>query len=106
MGSRLRSRWRNLRHRDRMPRDLDNEMRAIFDLLVDEGRARGLPAHPAIVRVGTRRHTTLAIGIGANTAMFRMLNALIDHGVDIFTPFDAVLPAARGPRQLASYLSP
>ena len=28
----------------------------------------------------------------------------IDTGVDIFTPFDAVLPAARGRRQLASYL--
>jgi predicted permease len=28
----------------------------------------------------------------------------IDSGVDIFTPFDAVLPAARGRRQLASYL--
>ena len=28
----------------------------------------------------------------------------IDHGVDIFTPWDAVLPAARGRRQLASYL--
>ena len=28
----------------------------------------------------------------------------IDTGVDIFTPFDAVLPASRGRRQLASYL--
>lgn len=28
----------------------------------------------------------------------------VDSGVDIFTPFDAVLPAARGRRQLASYL--
>jgi predicted permease len=28
----------------------------------------------------------------------------IDTGVDIFTPFDAVLPAGRGRRQLASYL--
>jgi predicted permease len=28
----------------------------------------------------------------------------IDTGIDIFTPFDAVLPAARGRRQLASYL--
>jgi len=28
----------------------------------------------------------------------------VDSGVDIFTPFDAVMPAARGRRQLASYL--
>lgn len=28
----------------------------------------------------------------------------IDTGIDIFTPFDAVLPASRGRRQLASYL--
>ena len=40
--------------------------------------------------------------IGVLPKGFRGLD--VDHGIDIFTPFDAVLPAARGRRQLASHL--
>src|SRR5436190_749745 len=40
--SRLRSLWRNLVHRGRVDRDLDDEVRGMFDLLVDEKRGSGL----------------------------------------------------------------
>jgi predicted permease len=40
--SRLRSLWRNLRHRDRVERDLDDEMNSTLDLLIDEKIAAGL----------------------------------------------------------------
>ena len=40
MLARLRSLWRNLRHRDRVDGDLDHEVRAVFDLLVDHGYLR------------------------------------------------------------------
>ncbi len=42
MLSRLVSLWRNLRHRDRVDRDLDDEVRAVFDILVDEKIRAGM----------------------------------------------------------------
>ena len=56
MLSRLRSLWRNLRHRDRVDRDLDNEVRAVFDILVDEKIKAGLSLEQA------RRAATIELG--------------------------------------------
>jgi predicted permease len=39
---RLRSLWRNLVHRDRVDRDLDDEVHGMFDLLIEEKRRSGL----------------------------------------------------------------
>jgi predicted permease len=54
--SRISSLWRNLVHRDRVERDLDDEVRAAFELLVDEKRRAGLPPAEA------RRAATLELG--------------------------------------------
>jgi predicted permease len=118
--ARLRSLWRNLLHRDCVERELDDEMRATLDLLIDEKLAAGIEPGEARrralielnriepikeqvrdVRAGIMidtlmqdvkyawRHMrrapgfaaaailTLAFGIGANTAMFTMLNAIV-----------------------------
>jgi predicted permease len=56
MLARLRSVWRNLRHRDRVDSDLDHEVRAVFDLLVDEKVKSGLSLEQA------RRAATLELG--------------------------------------------
>ena len=45
--SRLRAFWRNLRYRDQVERDLDDEMRATLDLLIDEKVAAGLDPREA-----------------------------------------------------------
>jgi predicted permease len=117
--AKLSSMWRNLRHRDRVERDLDDELKATLDLLIDEKVAAGVEPGEArrrsmielnriepikeqvrYVRAGMLidtlfqdlkyaiRHMrrspafavaailTLAFGIGANTAMFTMLNAI------------------------------
>ena len=42
MFSRLRSLWRNLVHRSRVERDLDEEVRTAFDLLEAEKRRAGM----------------------------------------------------------------
>jgi putative ABC transport system permease protein len=47
MMSRLSSAWRNLVHRDRTERDLDDEVRAAFELLVDEKMRSGLSQESA-----------------------------------------------------------
>jgi predicted permease len=54
--SRLSSLWQNLAHRDRVERDLDAELRAMFDLLVDEKIRAGMDPNSA------RRAATLEIG--------------------------------------------
>jgi predicted permease len=118
--SRLSTLWRNLVHRDVVDRELDEEMRAMFDLLVDEKMQAGMPAEQARraaklelggvepvkqhvreersgayleafakdVRYGLRmlrRNVgftlvvvlSLAAGIGANSAIFSVANALL-----------------------------
>ena len=54
--SRLRSLWRNVAHRDRVERDLDHELSAAFELLVDEHLQKGAPPAEA------RRAATLQLG--------------------------------------------
>jgi hypothetical protein len=48
--SRLRSLWRNLRHRGRITREIDDELRGTFDAIEQEHRQAGLSAEEA------RRH--------------------------------------------------
>ena len=56
MWTRLRSLWRNLWHRDRVDRELDSEVGAVFDILVDEKIKSGLSLEQA------RRAATLELG--------------------------------------------
>ena len=127
--ARLFSLIRNLLRRDRMQRELDDELRAMFDLLVEEKVAGGMPPWQARraaamemdgveplkdrvrdVKMGVHidallqdvRHAfrlfrrapgfagaailTLALGIGANTAMFSVLNTLAFQRLSIPDP--------------------
>jgi len=129
MLAQLRSLWRNLVHRDRMQRDLEDELRAMFDLLVEERIARGMQPWEARrattielggveslkervrdVKMGVFvdnlaqdvkhafRHfrrspgfaiaaiLTLMLGIGANTAMFSVLDTLTFRRLSIADP--------------------
>src|SRR5882724_4699236 len=54
--ARLASLWRNLRHRPAVDADLDEELTAVFDALVDEHVSAGMTAADA------RRAATLAMG--------------------------------------------
>jgi putative ABC transport system permease protein len=116
---RIRNLFRNLIHRDRVERDVENELNAYVDLLADEYRAAGHDPHHAArearvktggvqqvkegvlaartgavietlwhdVRFGVRllcrtpsfaaaAIISLALGIGANSAVFGLLNAI------------------------------
>lgn len=118
--SRLTSLWRNLVHRNRLERDLDDELRATYQLLVSEKRQAGMqPAEArraAMLEIGgveavkeqvrdaragalvdellrdvrysarlLRRNPlftltvvlTLALGIGANSAVFSAINSVL-----------------------------
>ena len=54
--SRIASLWRNVVHRDRVDRDLDDEVRTVYSLLVQEKMKRGLDQAEA------RRAATLELG--------------------------------------------
>jgi hypothetical protein len=120
MIARLRSLFRNVRHRARLDRDLDNELSATLDLLVREKIDAGMPpeaarraaaielGHVSSIREQVRERrtgagldtfvqdvrfaarllirnplftlvatTSLAICIGANTAVFTLVNRLL-----------------------------
>ena len=62
MLSRLRSLWRNLIHRGRTDRDLDEEVTSVFDLAVEEKIRAGLDPAKA------RRQTLLELGRPASLA--------------------------------------
>ena len=135
--------WRNLRHRERVERELDDEMKATLDLLIDEKIAAGLSPQDARrrslielggiepikervrdIRSGMLMDTllqdvkyavrqirrtpgfaaaailTLAVGIGANTAMFTMLNAIVLKRLPIERPDELVAIAPLNSRGL------
>lgn len=135
MLSRLRSVWRNLRHQDRVDRDLDHEVNAVFDLLVDEkmaaGQTREQAQRSAMLELGRPHAITqqvreersgatidavvkdirygarmlranpgftavvvlsLAVGIGANSAVFSVANALMLRTLNVPQPDELFAP--------------
>ena len=129
MQARLRSVWRTLRHRDAVDRDLDDEVRAVFEILVDEKTRAGMSLERARraatielgrehaitqqvrearagasldavikdVRYGARMLRanpgftavvvlSLAAGIGANSAIFSIANAVLLKTLPIAEP--------------------
>jgi predicted permease len=142
--ARLASLWRNLRHRNARDGDLDAEVRAVFEILVDEKRRAGMTRDDARraatlelgrvdaitqqvreeragasidalikdVRYGARMLRanpgftavvvlSLAVGIGANSALFSVANALLFRALPVPQPgqlhlvrFQSRLPVA------------
>jgi hypothetical protein len=129
LGCRLRSLWRNLVHRRRVDRDLDDEVRTAFELLVAErirtgmsaadarraatielGRVDAIEQHVRDVRAGAfvsacvqdvrygarlllrnplfalTATLSLAVGIGANTAIFSLVNVLMLRDLRVADP--------------------
>ena len=129
MLSRLRSLWRNLRQRDHVDRELDDEVRGMFDMLVEDKIRRGMTPEEARrtatfelgrvdavtqevretragagldslmrdARYGARLLVanpgftaivvlSLAIGIGANSALFSVANALLLQALPVPNP--------------------
>jgi predicted permease len=147
--SRLGSLWRNLRHRDRVDRDLDEELRSTVDALADEKMRAGMSRdgarraaalelggiesvkervrdvrsgsvltgigrdlaytwrlmkrQPAFVLVSV---LTLAVGIGANTAIFTLVDAVLLSSLPVERPEQLIavdVVTDRGRRQNVSY---
>jgi putative ABC transport system permease protein len=133
MWGRLRSLWNNLAHRARVERDLDDEVRTTFDLLVDEhmrqGMSRDRARRAATLRLGqvdsvkaqvmdvkagaffstllqdlrygarllgrsplfaATAGLSLAIGIGANTSIFTLVNVLMLRDLEVAKPHELV----------------
>jgi predicted permease len=131
--SRLRSLWWNLVHRRRVERDLDDEVRTAFELLVAErirtgmspadarraatielGRIEAIKQHVRDVRAGAfvsacvqdvrygarlllrnplfalTATVSLAVGIGANTAIFSLVNVLMLRDLRVADPHQLV----------------
>jgi macrolide transport system ATP-binding/permease protein len=129
MFARLSSLWRNLAHRERVDRDLDDELASVYQLLVDEKIQQGLkPEHarrqarlelggvdPVKQRVREERSgalfetlvkdaryafrmvranpgfafivvVSLAAGIGANSAIFSVANAVMWRSLPVSSP--------------------
>jgi macrolide transport system ATP-binding/permease protein len=141
LASRLSSLWRNLVHRDRVERELDDELGAAFDLLVDEKTRAGLRPDEARraatlelgqrdaikeqvrdVRSGARIETvlqdvryaarllrrdplftmiaalSLALGIGANGAVFSLADALLLRPLPVPDPAAVVTLSGATPK--------
>jgi predicted permease len=73
--SRLSSLWRNLVHRDRVDRDLDDELGAMVSLLADENAGAGMTPDQA------RREARLALG-GVESVKQRVRDARAGAGID------------------------
>jgi hypothetical protein len=75
--NRLARLWHNLTHRDRFERDLDEELRSVFALLVDEKEQAGVPPQAA------RRAASLELG-GVEVVKDRVRDVRAGALVDAF----------------------
>ena len=75
--SRVSSLWRNLVHRDRIERDLDDEVRGVLDLLIDEKIQQGMRPEDA------RRAAMLELG-RVDSVKSQVRDARTGASLDIF----------------------